>query len=158
MKNQAPALVASLEEVHVEDVMSRGVLSCPLETSLETVAGLMATHRVHCVVGFGEVTEDDTRLWSLVSDLDLVGFATVEGLEGRTAGAAAATEVVTVGPRESIRRAAQLMAEHGVAHLLVTDAESDRPVGVISTLDVAGVLAGVAAAKRGAGATRVEKP
>jgi len=146
-----------LESVRVEEVMSRGVLSCLLETSLTTVAQMMAAHRVHCIVGFGDVTEDDTRLWGLVSDLDLVAVAAGEGLEGRTAGGSAATEVVTVGPHESVRRAARLMSEHGVAHLLVADPDSDRPLGVVSTLDVAGVLAGVVEAGREPRATRVEQ-
>lgn len=38
-------------------------------------------------------------------------------------------------------RAAQLMVEHGVAHLIVLDAASGHPIGVISTLDVAAVYA-----------------
>ena len=137
-----PLSVSSLEEARVGDVMSRGFLGCPLETPLAAVAEMMARHRVHCVVGFGDVTEDDTRLWGLISDLDLVALAAAEGLEGRTAGGCAATEIVTVRPHESVRRAAQLMSAHGIAHVLVTDPESDRPLGVVSTLDVARVLAG----------------
>jgi CBS domain-containing protein len=134
--------VSSLEETRVGEVMSRGFLGCPFETPLVAVAEMMAKHRVHCVVGFGDVTEDDTRLWGLISDLDLVAVAAAHGLEGRTAGGCAATEVVTIRPQESLRRAAQLMSEHGISHVLVTDPESDRPLGVVSTLDVARVLAG----------------
>jgi len=132
----------SLEDSLVSDVMTTGVLSCPLETPLSTVADLMAKHRVHCIVGVGDVTEDDTQLWGLISDLDLVAIAATEGnLHGRTAGDTAATEVVSVSPGESVRRAAQLMSEHGVAHLVVADPSSDKPEGVISTLDVATALA-----------------
>jgi CBS domain-containing protein len=138
-------------------VMSRGVLTCSLETPLETVAEMMASHRVHCVVGFGDDTGRKARLWGLVSDLDLVGMAAAEGLEGQSAGAGAATEVVTVSPDETVRRAAQLMSEHGVAHLLVADPESDRPLGVVSTLDVARVLASVHGPEREEGATYVEQ-
>jgi|SoiMethySBSTD1v2_1073268.scaffolds.fasta_scaffold03587_19 CBS domain-containing protein len=131
----------SLEDSLVSDVMTTGVLSCPLETPLSTVADLMAKHRVHCIVGVGDVTEDDTQLWGLISDLDLVAIAATEGnLHGRTAGDTAATEVVSVSPGESVRRAAQLMSEHGVAHLVVADPSSDKPEGVISTLDVATAL------------------
>jgi CBS domain-containing protein len=117
------------------------VLSCPLETSLATVAEMMARHRVHCIVGFGDVTEDDTRIWGVVSDLDLVGIAAHDGLEGRTAGGAASTEVVTIAPAESLRKAAQLMSDHQVTHLLVVEEHADRPVGIVSTLDVARTLA-----------------
>lgn len=48
--------------------------------------------------------------------------------------------------RESLRRAAQMMAEHGVTHLVVLDAASGYPVGVLSTLDVAAAYAGPTAA------------
>ena len=33
------------------------------------------------------------------------------------------------------------MLANGVSHLVVTDAEAGRPIGILSTLDVAGVLA-----------------
>jgi CBS domain-containing protein len=157
MTKPSPLSNSSLADTYVEDVMSHGVLSCALETPLSAVAEMMAKHRVHCIVGFGDVTEDDTRLWGLISDLDLVAVAAAEDLDGRTAGGSAATEVVTVGPHESLRRAAQLMSEHGVAHLLVADPDSDKPLGVISTLDVVAALAGVIEPRRESGATRVEQ-
>lgn len=139
----------SLADIRIDEVMTRGVLSCPLETPLSAVAEMMATHRVHCVVGFGDVTEDDTRLWGVISDLDLVAVAAAEGgLDGATAGGCAATEVLTVGPNESVQRAAQLMSEHGLAHLLVADPDSDKPLGVISTIDVAAALAGMLERRR----------
>jgi CBS domain-containing protein len=34
------------------------------------------------------------------------------------------------------------MAESGVSHLAVVDPNTDRPVGVVSTLDIAGAVAG----------------
>jgi CBS domain-containing protein len=33
------------------------------------------------------------------------------------------------------------MAEHGVSHLVVVDAASRQPIGVLSTLDIAAVYA-----------------
>jgi len=33
------------------------------------------------------------------------------------------------------------MSEHEITHLLVTDTRSDRPIGVISTLDIAARVA-----------------
>jgi CBS domain-containing protein len=136
-----PASIHRLANTRVEDLMTRGVLSCPFETSLETIAEMMANHRVHCIVGFGDVTEDDTLIWGVVSDLDLIQIAAHEGLEGRTAGGAASTEVVTIAPQDSLCKAAQLMSDHQVAHVLVVDEHADRPVGILSTLDLARALA-----------------
>lgn len=42
---------------------------------------------------------------------------------------------------ESLWRAAQLMKEHGVSHLVVVDAAAGYPLGVLSTLDIIAVYA-----------------
>jgi CBS domain-containing protein len=122
----------------VRDAMHGGVLACDRETSLDEVARLMAEERIHCVVvasGSGEGGDP----WGIVSDLDLVAAATVRDLDRQTAGGSAATPVITVSPLETLERAAQLMTGHGTAHLVVVDA-ARRPVGVVSTLDVAETL------------------
>ncbi len=61
-----------------------------------------------------------------------------------SAGEMARTEPLAVSADERLQRAAQLMAEHRVAHLIVLDAASGHPFGVVSTLDVAAVYAGPA--------------
>jgi CBS domain-containing protein len=126
--------------------MHPGFVGCALETPLTSVARLMAQHRVHCIVGFGDVTEDDTSVWGVVSDRDVV--AALASGEAVTAGAVAATEVVTVSPDDTLRHAAQLMRDHDVSHVLVVDPRSDRPVGILSTLDIAAVFGGVELGER----------
>jgi CBS domain-containing protein len=126
----------------VSDVMSRGVISCPPETPLRVVARLMATYGVHAIFVMEHTDEDDEapRLWAVVSDLDLVA-ATRLDLDSLTAGATAVTPLVTVEADSSIAEAGSLMAQHGIAHLAATDPDSRRPVGVISTLDIARAIA-----------------
>jgi len=126
----------------VADVMSRGVISCPPETPLRVVARLMATYGVHAIFVLEHADEDDEapRLWAVVSDLDLVA-ATRLDLDTLTAGATAVTPLVSVDSEESIANAGDLMAQYGIAHLAVTDPASHRPVGVISTLDIARAVA-----------------
>ena len=94
---------------------------------------------VHCVVvenGSGEVGPP----WGIVSDLDLVAAASVRDLNNQSAGGSAGTPVVTVSPKETLERAAQLMTEHNTAHLIVVDPREQRPLGVLSTLDIAASL------------------
>ena len=74
--------------------------------------------------------------WGIVSDLDLM-TALNAGAETATAGEVAGTEIVTVSPREPLAHAAGLMAEHQTAHLVVVSPDTGRPVGMLSTLDVA---------------------
>lgn len=131
------------DEATVADAMHPGVLTCPVETPLRAVARMMATYKVHCVVVFDERDESDEEgsVWGIVSDLDLATGLHSGDIEGRTAGGTAASPVVTVSSSEALTRAAQLMTEHGTAHLVVVDPASSLPVGILSTLDLARVAA-----------------
>lgn len=136
-----PELPVPFELATVGDAMSRGVISCPPETPLRIVARMMATHGVHAIFVFEQSDEDDAaHLWAVVSDLDLVA-ATQLDLDTLTAGATAVTPFVTVVADSSIAEAGSLMAQYGIAHLAVTERDSRRPIGVISTLDVARAVA-----------------
>jgi CBS domain-containing protein len=133
------AIRGPVSGVLVGDAMHEGVITCDRETPLIDVARTMAAQSVHCVVV--ENGSRDCAPWGVVSDLDLVAAATVRSLRDQTAGGSAASPIVMVNPNETLERAAQLMTEHGTAHLLVVDAADGRPVGVLSTLDIASALA-----------------
>jgi CBS domain-containing protein len=126
-------------ELSIREAMHVGVLTCSRDAPLSVVAELMARYGVHCVV-VTDGPDDGAALWGVVSDLDLVAAASVRDLGEQTAGATAATEALTIAPDETLGRAAQLMTEHGAAHLVVVDPQTLRPVGVLSTLDLAAVL------------------
>ncbi len=131
--NQVP----SLDHILVGDCMHPGILSCATDTPAGQVAGMMAKHRIHAVAVVGD---GSTRPVGVISDLDIVaaaaGDADVMAVE------LAATEPVSISARASLRQAARVMTEHGVAHLVVLNASGGYPVGVLSTLDIAAVYAG----------------
>ena len=128
------------DRLTVGDAMHRGVVTCDVGTPLSKVAQMMVGHRIHCVV-IDSSDKQGQPLWGVVSDLDLAAAFANGQVEGMTAGKVAGTPAVMVDVREPLRRAAQLMTEHGVTHLVVVDPRSTRPAGVISTLDLARVLA-----------------
>ena len=132
----------AFDEATVADAMSRGIISCTPETPLRTVATMMSTYGVHAVFVLEHRDEDDedSQLWGVVSDLDLVAAARA-GLSKRTAGEASVTPLVTVASDNPLASAAELMAEYGNAHLAVIDPDTGRPVGVVSTLDVVRAVA-----------------
>jgi CBS domain-containing protein len=126
----------SWEHATVADAMGAPVITCPADTPLIAVARLMATRHIHAVVVVDD--EKDPLAWRVLSDRILTSTgATADNL---TAGQ------VAERPREAaeedwpLDRAAHLMAEHGVTHLVVVDAHG-RPAGMLSTLDLAGVVA-----------------
>jgi len=134
-------LSRTLAGATVADAMTTGVINCAPETSLRTVARIMAERRVHAVYVFDYGHEDDetVELWGLVSDLDVVAAA-VEYLDARTAGESAVTPLVVVESDDGLDHAAALMAENDVSHLAVVDPHTGRPVGVLSTIDIARIV------------------
>lgn len=128
-----------LRSLTVADAMHEGVITCSPSAQLDEVAVAMATHNIHCVVAVdaGPAGQDDDRLWGIVSDLDLLrGLGSPVRLD---AGNLAALDVIMVAPEEPLDRVAETMVKHEVTHLVV--AKEGRPVGVLSTLDIARAVA-----------------
>lgn len=127
-----------LERARVHDAMRVGVVTCRPETTLKDVARMMVGYQIHSVV------VDDAQAsghpWGIVTDLDVATAAGPE-LSRLTAGDVVSTELVTVPANETLERAAQVMSEHHVNHLLAVQPETGRPVGLISALGLAAVIA-----------------
>ena len=129
---------STLETYTVLNALQLGLIELEADADVRSLAGAMAEHSVHSVVVRGIRRR---RTWGIVSDLDLMAAMRPE-LADATAGQLAATDPVVVEASETLGRAAQLMAEHQTAHLLVVDPETDEPVGIVSSLDVARFMAG----------------
>lgn len=134
-------LMPSLEHATVADAMHPGILSCDPEASLAEVAAMMASHHVHCiaVTGVADEHSGEPFLWGIISDLDLLKAGVGQGAE--PAARELAGQAARVKPETALRDAVELMLSHHVSHLVVVDPRAGRPNGILSTLDVAGVLA-----------------
>jgi len=126
-------LEQDLDEIRVDEVMHPGIIFSPPELPLRHAAGLMARHQVHAVVVMGD--DEEGGLWGLVTDDDIVAAIARRELFGDTVGGIVHEPLVTVARDDTVVHAAELMQESGTAHLLVVD--KARPVGVVSTLDLA---------------------
>ena len=133
---------ASFETLKVGDAMHPGVVGCTPDTPLPDVAALMSMHGIHSVFVLDDESERGgaDAFVGIVSDLDLVAAAWA-GLECRTAGESAVTPIVTVTTDDALRYAAELMVEYSLSHLCVVHPRAETPVGVISTIDIARVVA-----------------
>ena len=139
---QGSYLMPSLENATVGDAMHAGIASCEPEATLTDVARIMATYHVHCVVVMHPAQRQAGQpyVWGMVSDLDLVRAGIDPDAE--SAGDAAQQPTISVKPTLPLLEAAELMVRDGVSHVVVVDdADTQRPIGVLSTLDLAGVLA-----------------
>ena len=124
-------------DAKVHDAMRVGVVTCRPDTKLDDVAKMMVGYDVHSVV----VSEaaGDLESWGIVTTLDLARRP--DELASLTAAEAASMDLVTIASNEPLARAAELMAEHGVTHLIAVQPDGGRPAGVISARGLAAALA-----------------
>lgn len=139
-QGQGEPSASALGGAQVADVMSTPLVSCPPGVPLWEVAQLMTRNRIHAVVveAGPPAPGADEEQWGVISELDLVGAASLADPEV-PAGRVAATPGVVVDPEESLERAAMLMAEYQITHLIVV--AEGRPSGIVSALDLARALA-----------------
>jgi len=135
-------LMPRLEHATVSAAMHPGILSCEADATLTDVARLMATHHVHCVavMGISHNRPGEKLAWGIISELELLRAGSRTGAH-QSASAIALQPIISVEPTMALREAGELMLTHGVTHVVVVDPELQRPTGILSTLDIAGVLA-----------------
>lgn len=128
-----------IPSICVSDVMSAPPVVCDPTADLCHIAGRMARRRIHSVVvtdhdGLGDIA----HARAVISELDLVRAVAKTGV-GVTAARIAAGPVVTIAADASLTEAAHAMIGADVAHLVVLDGR--RPVGVLSSFDIAATIA-----------------
>ena len=73
----------TLAQARVGDVMHPGVITCPADAPLATVALSMAEHRIHCVAVAGIERSGQHLKWGLIGDMDRACGASRRILRGR---------------------------------------------------------------------------
>jgi CBS domain-containing protein len=79
-------------------------------------------------------------VWGIISDLDLLR-AGMRPDAPDTAAELVRQPVIKVETTTALRDAAELMLTKDTSHVVAVNPDTGRPVGVLSTLDIAGVLA-----------------
>jgi CBS domain-containing protein len=135
-------LLPHFEHATVADAMHPGILSCDADETLTEVARIMSTHHVHCIVvrGAADNEADEAPVWGIISDFDLLR-ASIRPDAPDTAEALARRPVISVETTAALRDAAELMMTKGTGHVVAVNPQTSHPVGILSTLDIAGVLA-----------------
>jgi CBS domain-containing protein len=123
----------NVEHALVSDAMNKGVVSCSRGAGLREMGRLMASRHIHSLV----VSLDEPVRWALVSDIDIAQAAI-----GRPEATAEDLAVAATGisNEATLRRAIEVMRDQGTSHLIVIDTDSGQPTGMISALDIAGVV------------------
>lgn len=128
--------------VPLTEIMSREIMCARRDLDAERVAELMVFNHVGCV----PVVEEPGRPIGMITKLDLVERfvarqeAHGDGLAMQTAGTLMMPMSIALKEHATIAHAAALMANEGIHHLCVVDAEG-RLIGVVSTMDIVRWLA-----------------
>jgi CBS domain-containing protein len=99
----------------------------------------MAGEQIHAIIVLSARDGGERALHGVVTDADLLRHAA--RVNELSAADVAHTELVKARADERLADVAERMVRSGVAHALVLDPAGARPIGVLSTLDVARVLA-----------------
>jgi CBS domain-containing protein len=129
-------LNTALSSIPARDAMHGAVVACDPSTPASSVAALMGGRKIHAVVVEGIVADDEGErlVWGVITDLDLVRAVVLT--DGDPAAETfASTDAVTVDATDDLATVARVLVEQGCSHAVVVDDE--RPIGVISTLDIA---------------------
>lgn len=119
-----------LDSAHVGDCMRAGIFTCDPHASLRELAATMSSLRIHALA----LRTAPGKPMPFITDLEVMAGIALSG--ELQAGDLVPATAATVSRIETLREAAQRMAEHGAAHVIVIDEASGHPVGVLSTTDI----------------------
>lgn len=120
----------------MRELMRPGIVAIVENASLEETYRAMVSHGVHAILVVG--SHEGLPL----------GWVTARGLLGsleddrsiRHAGQAITERAVSVRPSATARDAAALLSQEGLSHLLVARKEGALPEGVVSDIDIVGLV------------------
>src|SRR5829696_5493371 len=130
--------ISSLVQLSVAGVIHRGVITCPPETPLASVARTLFENRIHAIFVAGEWAREgyEEMVWGVVFDTDLVRAACEGGLD-RAVRDVAHQEIVTVRPAAPVGAGVAVTSVQDWFLRGAVDAPRE-PVGILSTFDVIG--------------------
>ena len=116
----------------VNEVMTPDPVCLDKNASVRDAARAMRDENIgNVIITAGE------RVFGILTDRDIVVRCLAEesDIEACTCGKVCSADVATIEPSASLEEAIQLMREHAVRRLIVT--EGERPVGIVSLGDLA---------------------
>jgi CBS domain-containing protein len=109
------------------------------DTPLIAAAQRMTSEHVHSLVVLGPGIASSRVAWAVLTAQDVLRNA--DRADELTAGDVASPQVLDVLPDDPLPDVARRMAAEGLTHALVGDRATGRPIGVVSSLDIAGIIA-----------------
>ncbi len=112
----------------VRDVMTKGVIEVPLETTIKEIIEIMDKYNVSSVI-----VSDGEQFWGVVTDTDIL--KNYHNLE-KTAEEIMTPKLITVNPDTPLEKAIETMVENRIHHIYVKSSCEERVIGVLSSRDI----------------------
>lgn len=124
-----------VEEITVEDVMTRDLITVPPTTTIDKVAVLMKEHNIGSVI----IIDDKGNPVGIVTERDLVVKVLANNLNSSDVQVKSimSSPVISVNVKTSLVDAVKLMARRNIRRLLVMD--KGKLVGIITARDILSV-------------------
>ena len=124
------------ENIQIKDIMTRGVLTVPIDSTANYVASVMADHDVSAVA----VIEKSGEAIGIISEMDILGKINNIDWENALADELMAQSIESIRPSSTLNEAAQIMSKKHIHRLMVMSEKSvgasNRPIGIVSAGDV----------------------
>lgn len=125
-----------LENKLLRDVMTRGVVTVPLDATVKEVAAMLSDQGLSGAA----VISSDGEAMGVISDMDILKVIGKENWENLPAESIMTSHIEIVKPTSTIVEAARIMREKHIHRLLVFSERgvgaSQRPIGILSASDI----------------------
>ncbi len=125
-----------LENKLLRNVMTRGVVTVPMDATAKTIATMLSKQGLSGVA----VISEDSEAMGIISDMDILKVIGKEDWENMTAESIMTAHIEAVKPTNTLGEAAKIMREKHIHRLLIFSEKgvgaSQRPVGILSASDI----------------------
>jgi CBS domain-containing protein len=127
-------------EMTIRDIMTRGVITVPLDRYVRNVADIMSRQNVSGIA----VVDHSGAVMGMISEIDMLKVILDESLLDATVEVIMNHNVQSVKPSTPLRTAAKIMMEKKIHRLLILSepgvGASQRAVGIISASDIIKII------------------
>lgn len=125
-----------LENKLLREVMTRGVVTVPMDATVKQIATMMSKQGLSAVA----VTSSEGEAMGVISDMDILKVIGKDKWENLAAESIMTPHMETVKPTSTLGEAAKIMREKHIHRLLIFSERgvgaSQRPIGILSTSDI----------------------
>lgn len=128
-----------MDDIFVASLMSTDIVTVTSDTLVERAAQRLREDQIGSLV----VVDSHGRIEGILTSTDFVAIVAKSRPKAETTVERYMSEqVITAGPQDPIRDAADTMITYGISHLPVVD-EGDTVIGMLSSTDLTAYLSGV---------------